>query len=71
MYKLIKVKNMSLSSSYPKIELTMQQEVTLRSVELTLPKLPREVLESQMIEVIRQRFAYENAFKEELKRSLR
>jgi hypothetical protein len=60
---------MSLSS-YPKIELTMAQEVTVRSVELTLPKLPREVLETQLIEVIRQRFAYENAFKEELKRSL-
>lgn len=62
---------MSLSSFYPKFEITMQQEVTLRSIELELPKLPREVLESEIIQIIRQRFAYENAFKEELKRSLR
>ncbi len=56
-------------SPYLQLDLTMSQEITIRSVQLTIHKLQREILESQLMEVLRQRFHYENEFKKELKYS--
>jgi len=61
---------MSPSSSYPQIELTLNQEFTVQTIKLTLPSMSRQQLEDYLIEIIKQRFAYENAFKGEIKRRL-
>lgn len=61
---------MSPSSSYPQIDLTLNQEFTVQTIKLTLPSMSRQQLEDYLIEIIKQRFAYENAFKGEIKRRL-
>lgn len=57
-------------SSYPQIDLTLNQEFTVQTIKLTLPSMSRQQLEDYLIEIIKQRFAYENAFKGEIKRRL-
>lgn len=59
-----------MNSSYPQIELTLNQELTIANIKLALPKISREDLEKELIEIMKQRFAYENAFKAEIKRKL-
>ena len=61
---------MSPSSSYPQIQLTLNQEFTIQTIKMSLPSMSRVQLEEYLIEIIKQRFAYENAFKGELKRRL-
>lgn len=58
---------MSPSFSYPQIALTDSQELQIAHFKYIVPKLSREDLEKNLIDIIKQKFAYENAFKAEIK----
>jgi hypothetical protein len=61
---------MATNNRYPDINLTINQEFTIETVKRTLPSMSRQQIEDYLIEIIKQRFAYENAFKAEIKKTL-